>query len=40
VFSTAAWTVRETATGAVRKVTARSEREAGEKIASGNFDQV
>lgn len=38
VFSTATWTVRQTATGMVRKVTARSRREAGEKIASGLFD--
>jgi hypothetical protein len=36
--SSATWTVRETATGIVRKVTARSEQEAGEKIVSGNFD--
>lgn len=37
-FSTATWTVREIATGAVRKVTARSEQAAGEKIVSGDFD--
>jgi len=36
--SSATWTVREAATGIVRKVTARSEQEAGEKIVSGNFD--
>jgi hypothetical protein len=38
VFSTATWTVRQTATGAVRKVTACSEQEAAEKIASSDFD--
>jgi hypothetical protein len=38
-FSAATWTVRETATGVVRKVTARSEQEAGAKIVSGNFDE-
>lgn len=37
--STATWTVRKTATGMLRKVTARSEQEAGEKILSGNFDE-
>ena len=37
--STATWTVRETATGAVRKVTARSEQEAAEKIVGGHFDE-
>ena len=39
VFSTATWTVRETATGMVRKVTARSRQEAAQKIASGLFDE-
>lgn len=37
--STAIWTVRQTATGAMRKVTARSEQEAAEKIVSGHFDK-
>jgi hypothetical protein len=37
--SRATWTVRETATGVVRKVTARSEQEAAEKIVSGVFDE-
>jgi hypothetical protein len=36
--STATWTVRQTATGAVRKVTARTEQEAKDKIALGLFD--
>jgi hypothetical protein len=39
VFSTATWTVRRTATGTVRKVTARSRQEAKEKIANGIFDE-
>jgi hypothetical protein len=39
-FSTATWTVREMATGAVRKVTARSEQEAADKAASGMSDNV
>ena len=39
VFSTATWTVRQTATGMTRKVTARSRQEAGEKIADGLFDE-
>ena len=38
VTSSATWTVRETATGMVRKVTAGSEQEAGEKVVNGNFD--
>lgn len=38
-YSTVTWTVRQTASGTVRKVTARSEREAGEKIALGTFDK-
>jgi hypothetical protein len=37
-FSTVTWTVRRTATGVVRKVTARSEQEAWGKIAVGLFD--
>jgi hypothetical protein len=37
-FSTVTWTVRLTATGVVRKVTARSEQEAREKVALGLFD--
>jgi hypothetical protein len=39
VFSTATWTVRSTATGTVRKVTARSRQEAKEKIANNVFDE-
>ena len=39
VFSTATWTVRQTATGMTRKVTARSRQEAEEKIANGIFDE-
>jgi hypothetical protein len=38
VASTATWTVQETATGAVRKVTAHSQEEATERIANGYFD--
>jgi hypothetical protein len=38
-YSTVTWTVRQTAMGAVRKVTARSEQEARDKIALGMFDQ-
>jgi hypothetical protein len=37
-FSTVTWTVRQTATGVVHKVTARSEQEAMDKIAVGAFD--
>jgi hypothetical protein len=37
-YSTATWTIRQTATGAVRKVTARTEQEAKDKIALGLFD--
>jgi hypothetical protein len=37
-FSTVTWTVRETATGAVRKVTARTEQEAKDKISLELFD--
>ena len=40
VFSTATWTVRQIATGTVRKVTARSWQEAKEKIISNAFDEV
>ena len=39
VFSAATWTVRQTATGTVRHVTARSGQEAKEKIANGIFDE-
>jgi hypothetical protein len=39
VFSTATWTVRQTATGTVRKVTARSRQEAKDKIANNLFDE-
>jgi hypothetical protein len=38
VFSTATWTVRQTATGTVRKVTARSRQEAKNKIVNSDFD--
>jgi|HubBroStandDraft_6_1064221.scaffolds.fasta_scaffold881577_1 hypothetical protein len=38
VFSTATWTVRQTATGALRKVTARSRQEARDKITNNIFD--
>jgi hypothetical protein len=37
-YSTATWTIRQTATGAVHKVTARTEQEAKDKIALGLFD--
>ena len=36
--SSVTWTLRETATGAVRKVTAQTEQEAKDKIALGLFD--
>jgi hypothetical protein len=39
VYSMATWSVRHTATGVVRKVTARSEQQAKEKIATGIFDE-
>ncbi len=32
------WTLRHNETGQVRKVTARSEREAVDKVARGDFD--
>jgi hypothetical protein len=38
VYSMATWTVRHGATGVVRKVTARSEQQAKERIADGIFD--
>jgi hypothetical protein len=38
VFSTATWTVRQTETGKVRKVTARSRQEAKDKIINNVFD--
>jgi hypothetical protein len=38
MFSTANWTVRQTATGLVREVTARSKQEAKDKIANNIFD--
>ncbi|MEN3377468.1 MAG: hypothetical protein V7604_2823 [Hyphomicrobiales bacterium] len=38
IYSPVTWTVRESATGAVRKVTARSEAGAREKIAQALFD--
>ena len=37
-YSTATWTIRQIARGAVRKVTARTEQEAKDKIALGLFD--
>ena len=39
VFSTATWMVRQTGTGTVRKVTARSRQEAKDKIANNLFDE-
>src|ERR1700726_2665880 len=38
-YSLATWTVRHSATGVIRKVTARSNKEAQEKIANGLFDE-
>ena len=38
VFSTATWTVRQTATGTTRNVTARSKQEARDKIINNAFD--
>ena len=38
-FAMAKWTVRQTATGTVRKVTARSRQEAKDKITNGAFDE-
>jgi hypothetical protein len=40
VFSTATWTVRQTATGMERNVTACSREEAKDKIANGVFDDT
>ena len=37
-YSTVTWTVRQTATGVIREVTARSEQEARDKIACELFD--
>jgi hypothetical protein len=39
VFSTATWTVWQTATGTLRNVTARSRQEAKDKISSGIFNE-
>jgi hypothetical protein len=39
IYSTVTWTVRQTDTGVVRNVTARSEQEAKDKIAFGLFDE-
>jgi hypothetical protein len=39
VFSTATWSVRHTATGIVRTVTARSRQEAEDKINNNLFDE-
>jgi hypothetical protein len=38
-YSSVTWTVRQTATGVVRKVTAWSEQGARDKIALGIFDR-
>jgi hypothetical protein len=38
IYSSVTWTVRETSTGAIRKVTARSEVGARQKIAQNLFD--
>ena len=38
-YSSVTWTVRQTATGVVRKVSARSQQEARDKIALAIFDQ-
>jgi hypothetical protein len=38
-FAAAIWTVRQKSTGVVRKLTARSEEEARQKIALGLFDR-
>ena len=38
-YSSVTWTVRQTATGMVRKVTAWSEQGARDKIALGIFDK-
>jgi len=38
VFSMVTWTVRQTTTGAMRKVTARSRQEAEDKIINKVFD--
>lgn len=38
-YSSVTWTVRQTTTGVVHNVTARSEQEAREKIASEIFDK-
>ena len=37
-FSSSTWTVRQKSTGVVRKLTARSEEEAWQKIGLGLFD--
>ena len=39
VFSTATWTVRQTGTGTVRNVTARSRQEVKDKINNGIFEE-
>jgi hypothetical protein len=38
IYSSVTWTIHETSTGAIRKVTARSEAAAREKIAQNMFD--
>jgi len=39
IWSTVTWTVRQSSTGTVRNVTARSEQEARKKIEIGTFDE-
>jgi hypothetical protein len=38
IYSSVTWTIRQTSTGAIRKVTARSEARAREKIAQNLLD--
>jgi hypothetical protein len=38
IYSSVTWTIHETSTRAIRKVTARSEAAAREKIAQNMFD--
>jgi hypothetical protein len=39
LYWTVTWSVRQTGTGIIRKVTAQSEQDAREKIALGIFDE-
>jgi hypothetical protein len=39
VYSSVTWAVRHIVTGAIRKVTTRSERQAQERIANGIVDE-